>query len=125
MLAIAKMLLEALLPLLQRRVLAAERQAAASEQQEQLLRTYLAYSDPGFRDLLLGVIPEADSVPDVYAEHGVARDVKYARMEELRELWFAQHGQLLDDEQLQAEYDRLYTEASARMDPDEQAEVHH
>lgn len=120
MLALLQTLLAAVLPLLERRVLASERQALASEKLEELVRTYLAYSDPGFRDLLLGVLP-ADLQPvDVYAEEGTSRDLKYARMEELRQMWAVQHGELLDDERLQVEYDRLYTEAQQRMDPDQQ-----
>lgn len=118
MLKLAQVLLEALLPLLQRRVLAAERQAAATEQLEQLHRQYLAYSDPGFRDLLLGVYPTDSDQVDVYAEHGSDRDLKAARMEELRQLWFAEHGELLDDERLMVEYERLYTEAEQRVSGD-------
>jgi hypothetical protein len=117
-LALVQVLLGALVPLLERRVLAAERQAVASEQLEELLRRYLAYSDPAFRDLLQGVFPTDSDVPDVYAEHGSARDLKSQRMEQLAALWYEQHGERLDEERLAEEYERLYTEAEARLNAD-------
>lgn len=119
--ALAQVLLQALVPLLERRVLASERQAVAAEALEQTVRTYLAYSDPGFRDLLLGVAPSDSDPVDVQADSGSARDLKYSRMEELRQLWFAQHGELLDDERLVQEYERLYTEAEQRLSADTDA----
>lgn len=124
--ALVELVLQALLPLLLRRVQAAERQAEYTELQYRLLRQYLGYSDPTFAEVLEGreqaVQPEE---PDVYAEHGDARDLKSARMEELRELWYREHGELLDDDRLVQEYDRLYHEAEdrLRLDPDAPAEV--
>lgn len=114
----AKVLLAALVPLLERRVLAAERQAAASEDLAETVRTYLCHSDPSYRDLVLGVPPPDQQPVDVYAEHGSERDLKAARMEELRSLWYVQHGELLDEERLVQEYERLYTEAEQRLSAD-------
>lgn len=112
--------LQSLLPLLERRVLAAERQAASAERLEECVRMYLAHSDPTFRDLLAGIVPGADmdEPADVYAEHGEARDLKAARLAQLQELFWDQHGVHLSDEQLIQEYERLYEEASARLSPD-------
>lgn len=116
--------LAALVPLLERRVLAAERQAAAAERTYDLLDQYLSYSDPQFLDLRRGVIPEAEDLsvpPDVQADHGDARDLKTARLEELRALWYTQHGELLDDERLVVEYERLYEDSEARLDAGREA----
>lgn len=127
--AVVQVLLQALLPLLERRVQAAEKQAEFTELQYRLLRQYLGYSDPTFAEVLLGVDSVGDelaSPPDVYADHGDARDLKAARLEELRGMWFAQHGELLDDERLMQEYERLYEEAKdrvAQLDPDVRADV--
>lgn len=118
MLEWAKVLLQALVPLLERRVLAAERQAAASEALAETVRTYLCHSDPSYRDVVLGVVPPDQQPVDVYAESGTERDLKYARMEELKQLWYAQHGELLDEERLVQEYERLYTEAEQRLSAD-------
>ena len=118
MLEWAKVVLQALVPLLERRVLAAERQARATELLEDTVRTYLCYSDPGYRDVVLGVPPPDQQPVDVYAESGSARDLKYQRMEELRALWYQQHGELLDDDRLLEEYERLYTEAEQRLSAD-------
>lgn len=111
---VLQLLLRALVPLLERRAVAAERQAASAERLEDLLRTYLCYSDPAFRDLLAGVVPPEENL--VYAEHGSERDLKAARLEQLRELYRDQHGLDMDDDALMAEYERLYEEAEARMD---------
>jgi hypothetical protein len=112
------MVLTALLPLLERRVLAAERQASAAERQEELLRQYLVHSDDTFRDLLAGTYPTDSDPVDVYAEHGSSRDLKEARLSQLQELYYAQHGVTLSDEQLVQEYERLYTEAEERLNGD-------
>lgn len=122
MLEWAKVLLAALVPLLERRVLAAERQARASELLEETVRTYLCHADPSFRDVVLGVVPPDQAPVDVYSESGTSRDLKYQRMEELRHLWYAQHGELLDDDRLLEEYERLYTEAEARVSGDVQGD---
>lgn len=130
MLKVLQLLLAAVLPLLERRVHAAERQAEYTERQYLLLRQYLGYSDPDFQAVLEGRTPAAAQAlsdpPDVYSEEGVSRDLKSQRLEQLRALWFAEHGELLDDERLMVEYDRLYTEAQDRVaafDPDTRAEV--
>lgn len=114
-----QLLLRALIPLLERRAVAAERQAASQERTEDLLRTYLCHSDPEFAALLAGKLPLAEALaepPDVYAEHGSARDLKAARLEVLRELYHEQHGLDMDDDALMAEYERLYEEAEQRVD---------
>lgn len=113
---VLQLLLRALVPLLERRAVAAERQAAATERLEDLLRTYLCYSDPQFRDLLAGIIPEAVPEVDDTSDYGSARDLKAARLEQLRTLYYEQHGVTLADEALLAEYERLYEEAEARLD---------
>lgn len=124
---LVQVLLRALLPLLERRTLAAERQAAATEQQYLLLRQYLGYSDPEFHRILQGELTQAQedaAAPvDVDFDEGHARDQKLARLEELRVLWFQQHGELLSDERLMEEYDRLYEERAAVLDADQTAGV--
>lgn len=125
MLKVLDLLLAAVLPLLERRTLAAERQAEYTERTYSLLRQYLGYSDPEFLQVLEGgttAAQDAAAEPaDVYAEHGLERDQKAERLEVLRTLWFANHGELLDDERLMEEYDRLYTESVERMNPDQEA----
>ena len=117
MLKLAELLLRTLLPLLERYVRAAEAQAEASVRQEALLRSFSYFLYSEFRDQEEGL--SADEAPvDVTAEYGTSRDLKAARLEELRMLWFQQHGEILDDEQLMAEYERLYTEAEQRLDAD-------
>lgn len=114
-------LLGALLPLLERRVLASERQAAATEQLHLLVRQWLVWSDPQFLDVLEGRIPEAEAaaaVPDAQADHGADRDLKAARLEQLQAMWQAQYGETLDEERLIEEYERLYEEAEGRLDGD-------
>lgn len=111
------MLLRAVMPLLERRAAAAERQAQATEALAHAVRTYLCWHEPAFADLLAGrevPVPE-EGPPDEYSEHGAARDLQAERMEQLRAYWFAEHGELLDDERLVAEYTRLYAEASDRV----------
>lgn len=124
LLKVLELLLQALLPLLERRTTAAERQAEYTERQYNLLRLWLAYQDPTFAEVLEGrqAVEDPEAV-DVYAEHGESRDLKAARLEELRALWFQQHGELLDDDRLVAEYERLYADAEARFDADAEARV--
>lgn len=115
-----QVLLTVLVPLLERRILAAERQAAAAEDLAGTVRTYLGYTDPQFAELLQGrgpAVQSAEEPADEYSEHGDARDVKAERLEQLRTFWFHEHGELLDDERLVAEYERLYAEAEARQVP--------
>lgn len=119
--ALAQLVLQALLPLLTRRVVAAERQAASQERLEDVLRTYLCYSDPTFKQLLDGILPTAEALaapPDVYAEHGPARDLKTARLEQLGALWYEQYGEVLSDERLVEEYERQYAAAEERLSAD-------
>lgn len=130
MLKVLQLLLAAVLPLLERRTAAAEKQAEFTERTYSLLRQYLGYSDPTFAEVLEGRATatelELSEPPDVYSEEGAARDLKSQRLEQLKVLWFGQHGEVLDDERLIEEYDRLYTEAETRvaqLDPDVRAEV--
>lgn len=129
MLKALELVLRALLPLLERRAVAAERQADAAERLERLLSTYLRYSDPTFSEVLNGQgvplpsDPDADRTVDT-SEWGAARDDKTERLEALRAFWFAEHGELLDDERLVQEYDRLYAEAEQRMNPDVPSGTH-
>lgn len=120
-----QLLLEALLPLLTRRALAAERQAAATEQLHSLVERWLVYSDPQFLDVLRGHVPDEVVLggPSVEADHGAARDLKALRLEQLQEMWRAQYGETLDDERLIAEYERLYEDSEARLDADKDGEV--
>ena len=124
--ALLQLLLSALLPLLERRTAAAEREAAALERLEDLARTYLSYADPDFLRLLQGEVPGADADSaevDVDYDSGAARDLKAARLEELRALWYQKHGELLDDERLWTEYQRLYEESDRRLNADQEAGV--
>lgn len=123
MLKLVQLVLQTLVPLLERRTLAVERQATAAERLEDVVRTYLCYTDPEFRALLLGEVPLSDTSPvDVEADHGTERDLKSARIEELRVLWYTEHGELLDDERVIEEYDRLYSVAEDRLDADRMGE---
>lgn len=130
LLKVVQLVLGALLLLLERRTVAAERQAEYTERQYTLLRQYLGYSDPTFAEVLEGRATAAElelsEPPDVYSEEGASRDLKAERLEQLKVLWFGQHGEVLDDERLIEEYDRLYTEAETRvaqLDPDVSARV--
>lgn len=103
-----QLLLAALLPLLERRVLAAERQATATERQEDLLRTYLYWCHSEFRDTALGLAPDQDLPPDVEADHGPARDLKLVRMDAIAEMYLGRFGSHPTDEQVVLMYEQMY-----------------
>ena len=103
------------LPLAERRTLAAERQAVATEALAQALQ-FLLQLDPDYLQYLHRDDPPADPPPpDVDASSGTERDQQIARLEALATLYWDQHGIVLDDEALIAEYDRLYQESTSRL----------
>jgi len=118
---LVQLVLQALLPLLTRRVLAAERQAEAAERTYDLLKTYLCLNDPQFVDSLAGRLPDAEALaapPDVQFDEGHTRDLRTMRMEALREMATERFGAEPSDEQLVLLYEQLYERAGDAGNPD-------
>lgn len=114
-----QVLLAAILPLLERRVLASERQAAATERTEDLLRAYLYFCHGEFRDQQLGLVVPEDPQNVPTADHGAERDLKAMRLEAIRQQYEQAMGSEPSDEVLMRNYEALY-ESDRRADPEVQ-----
>jgi hypothetical protein len=112
-------LLTAVLPLLERRTVAAERSAAAAEDQAASWR-FLLQIDAEYQAYLATKDPlraaESAAPGEVEAQSEAERDENAARLEQFREYWYLTHGELLDDERLVAEWERAYAGAQERVE---------
>src|SRR5262245_8413629 len=109
--AVVERFLASVLPLLARRVLAAERQADAAERQARAWE-FLLQIDAEYQDYLASKDPaRADPVDaETEAVSPAERDDRAVRLEMFQAWWYSQHGELLEDERLIEEFERAYGE---------------